>query len=111
MIQKRRRLRLGARVSRPQRFLVPDRRARCPRSQALISICRSCLKMERVIFPGNAAGGQKQSNPQTATRSYNAGRIVLSRQSDTRVAVLIFITKTAGQSLLISLAKERSLAL
>jgi len=38
---------------------------------------------------GNPQGGLNQSNSQATTRLINAGRIVLSRQSDTRVVAII----------------------
>jgi hypothetical protein len=43
-----------------------------------------------LMTQGNPYGGLGESNRQATTRLNNAGRIVLSRQSDTRVVAIIF---------------------
>jgi len=50
---------------------------------------------------GNPYRGPDESNGQATTRLNNAGRIVLSRQSDTRVVAIIFLSKHSGTPSLI----------
>lgn len=47
--------------------------------------------LQSLIFQGNPRRGVRESNRQATTRLNNAGRIVLSRQSDTRVVAIILL--------------------